>query len=110
MIEGVAVDGVPSTDECGHCTEIGRVAGGEGECGFSANEGSDSVVNLIVRGGVPADECGSYRTGSECVDGNRSSVPQCRMRGETEIVVRAEEQALTAVHGDDRPACAVDAA
>ena len=101
VVELVQVDHLAAAHQARDQAEVGRVAGGEDEAGFLAQELGQGALELLVEveGAVQEPAAGAPR--AVPVEGTARGLEHLGVVGQAEVIVRPEHDPLLAVDDDD---------
>src|SRR4030095_10467865 len=94
VIESIAQNHIPFSDQNGNDARVGLEAGIEHERGFRPFQLRDLTLQFFVQRHVPGNQPRSAGTTAVAIDRLLCRFPQCRMVGKTEIVFRTEIEKL----------------
>ena len=97
VVEPVTEDGVLSADKGGDCAQVGHVAGGKDEGRPGAEETGEAGFKVAVGGHAARDEAGGGGAQAAGAEGGGGGVFEHGMVGQTQVVVRTEEEEVPAV-------------
>jgi hypothetical protein len=108
VVAGVADDGVAGGEEGGDAAHVGEVAGGEDEGVLGAHPLRELALELEVEGDRAVQEARAGEAGAVLLEGAAGRLHHPRVLGQAEVVVRAEHQALAALHPHHRAGGALE--
>ena len=101
MVELVQIDHFAAADEPGDEAEVGRVAGGEDQTGFLAQEFGQRVLELLVEVQRPVQEPAARTARAVPAERPAGGFEHLRMVSQAEVVVGPQHDPFLAVDDDD---------